>query len=325
MKDNKNMLHNPLYRLGELISILSYYSPQHTIQGIAQSLKVPIVLVRNDLHALSCSKEAKRFLFINGNSINTIFPTMNDCKSILYGSYDNAVFSIKLGNPILQISNDESNELQRNSLPFSNNKWSPFYAIKSTIFPSFNDNEIKPYLPTIEDTIIQKSTLSIRIKKTGTYHIIPIALYFDVINLSIYIVTIENNYICFLPLKNIHYLLKSSKQLAYPSNTENALNLLGYIWEPEKISLSTRPEKVVLRIDDQQNIILKIKHDISHHSGELIPQADGTFIYETFVLGMKSFTSWVLSYGSSITVLSPDSLRQEIRGIYHDIYMKYQK
>ena len=330
MNDNNFSLYNASYRLGELISILTYYSSKHTISRIADILNIPKEIVRNDLYTLATSKEFKHYLFINGNPLTSDLTMPINSKDILCGYFDNSIFSITLGNNstseelFLQVSNDEFKKLQHNYLPEHSSTWSPLYTVKTTLTSSFNYEKMKPYLVIIEDAIRNKTPIKISLKEYGIHTLIPIALFYDVIDSSVYIVSIENNNLTFMALEKIFSLTKCNESLTYPVDAAKALDLLKYIWAPETISLSAEPQKVTIEIENQPNVIEKIRHDISHHKGEFTPQNNETFIYKTSVLGMESFISWILSYGSSITVLSPEPLRKEIYQTYLNMYRKYQ-
>ena len=78
--------------------------------------------------------------------------------------------------------------------------------------------------------------------------------------------------------------------------------------------LSREPIHVKLQINTgTTNIIEKIKRDtvLRSETGKLYK--DGNFYYyEDDILGIPDFRRWMRSYGSSITVLEPQTLIKEI-------------
>ena len=56
-----------------------------------------------------------------------------------------------------------------------------------------------------------------------------------------------------------------------------------------------------------------IKEKIWHESQKLLPQKDGSVIFEAQVAGTDEIRFWILNWGSNAEVLGPSSLREEIR------------
>jgi predicted DNA-binding transcriptional regulator YafY len=56
-----------------------------------------------------------------------------------------------------------------------------------------------------------------------------------------------------------------------------------------------------------------IKEKIWHDTQEIVPQKDGSIIFEAEVAGAEEVKFWVMSWGSKALVLEPESLREEIR------------
>ena len=86
-----------------------------------------------------------------------------------------------------------------------------------------------------------------------------------------------------------------------------------YIWgaysKPDDV-----PVHVKLRIaPETQNIISKIKRDTSLRSEtRKFYQDSDNYYYEDDIIGLGEFQRWVRSYGSSVIVIEPESLRNEI-------------
>jgi predicted DNA-binding transcriptional regulator YafY len=56
-----------------------------------------------------------------------------------------------------------------------------------------------------------------------------------------------------------------------------------------------------------------IKEKIWHDSQEIVPQKDGSIIFEAEVAGIHEIKVWVMSWGSKAEVIEPQSLREEIQ------------
>ena len=70
--------------------------------------------------------------------------------------------------------------------------------------------------------------------------------------------------------------------------------------EPVRVRVLIRPET--------GNLLRKVRADIAGRPfATLVPQG-GDFLYEDEVIGLSAFRSWLLSFGSSVKVLEPESL-----------------
>lgn len=103
-----------------------------------------------------------------------------------------------------------------------------------------------------------------------------------------------------------------------------------YFWGTE-YQVHDEPVHVKLRISaGTTNIIEKIRNDTSlrHETCKLYQNGD-YYYYEDDILGMPDFRRWLRSYGSSITVIAPQSLIEELTKSvrktlsYYEILSKY--
>ena len=72
-------------------------------------------------------------------------------------------------------------------------------------------------------------------------------------------------------------------------------------------------EEQKVRIWFSAEIAGYIKEKIWHESQKLLPQKDGSVIFEAQVAGTDEIRFWILNWGSNAEVLGPSSLREEIR------------
>jgi predicted DNA-binding transcriptional regulator YafY len=66
-----------------------------------------------------------------------------------------------------------------------------------------------------------------------------------------------------------------------------------------------------------------IKEKIWHDTQQLVPQKDGSVIFEAEVARTDEIRFWVMSWGSKAEVLEPESLREEIRAESEALLEKY--
>jgi predicted DNA-binding transcriptional regulator YafY len=82
-----------------------------------------------------------------------------------------------------------------------------------------------------------------------------------------------------------------------------------------------QPRKVRIRFAAE--IAGYISEKIWHASQTLLPQKDGSIIFEAQVAGTDEIKFWVMSWGSKAQVLSPESLRNEIISEAEDTLKNY--
>jgi predicted DNA-binding transcriptional regulator YafY len=68
-----------------------------------------------------------------------------------------------------------------------------------------------------------------------------------------------------------------------------------------------------------------IREKIWHETQQIVPQKDGSIIFEAEVAGTEEIKFWVMSWGSKARVLKPDSLREEIRYEINTMLRMYQE
>ena len=71
-------------------------------------------------------------------------------------------------------------------------------------------------------------------------------------------------------------------------------------------------EPVKVRIWFSPEVAGYIKEKIWHESQEILPQKDGSLVYEAEVAETVELKSWIMSWGANAFVLEPESLREEI-------------
>ena len=137
----------------------------------------------------------------------------------------------------------------------------------------------------------------------------PVTIIQNLTTNILYIKDTENNYYRFDRIKSkIRITTEPSDFNQYiPSSYQK------YFWENEYLEHG-EPIHVKLRIKaETSNIIEKIKNDtvLRSETGKLYKKGD-YYYYEDYILGIPDFRRWMRSFGSSITVLEPQTLIKEI-------------
>ena len=102
------------------------------------------------------------------------------------------------------------------------------------------------------------------------------------------------------------------KNAHYEDLHEKTLEKLDYVWGAA-FENDSPPVHVRLEIHaGTPNILTKIRSETRSRRFASIRKEGDYYIYEDDVIGLPSFRSWVLSYGSSVKVLEPSSLAEQI-------------
>jgi predicted DNA-binding transcriptional regulator YafY len=84
-------------------------------------------------------------------------------------------------------------------------------------------------------------------------------------------------------------------------------------------------EPVKVRIWFSPDAAGYIKEKIWHDTQEIVPQKDGSIVFEAEVAGTEEIKFWVMSWVSKAIVLEPASLREEIRTEAESVLNRYEK
>ena len=130
----------------------------------------------------------------------------------------------------------------------------------------------------------------------------------------------DDNKIHFIPfselkdLNNTRFLTKNWLQ----KNQE----IQKYLWAPESIETDVKPTcfRIQLNHLETGNTKAKILRDLSKFSYTIISQNEKHIILEFSIIPTPKFYSWLLSFGSSVCVLSPEDTREWIIGEYRKIW-----
>ena len=137
----------------------------------------------------------------------------------------------------------------------------------------------------------------------------PVAVIQNLTTHALYVKDTENNYYRIDRIKSKITVLKNPSDI----NLYSPSPYQKYFWGNE-YQKHDEPIHIKLQIKaDTANIIEKIKNDtaLRIETGKLYRNNE-YYYYEDDILGLPDFRRWLRSYGSSITVLEPQTLIDEI-------------
>ena len=98
----------------------------------------------------------------------------------------------------------------------------------------------------------------------------------------------------------------------FAQDRSRELDRLSYVWGA---AFQNDEEPVRVRLEiiaNTANMIGKIRNDVRDRVHGRLRQEGDRWIYEDEVIGLMSFKAWVMTFGSSVKVLEPASLAEEI-------------
>ena len=139
-----------------------------------------------------------------------------------------------------------------------------------------------------------------------TSQIKPLQLVHNAMDDFYYVVTIKENQL---------FPLRLDRILSYEIMEENIviddlslLDMIPHIWGMEM------GEKVHVKIKilNEARVQAKVRRDLVSRTKGVWTQKGDALYFEDDVIGINNFRSWVNGYGSSVLVVEPKSLREQI-------------
>ena len=297
-----------------------------TIKSMSYDLAVPIPFMRHSILALLKNE------IIRTNTITCDFRNYDDSEimdelidepniftqNLLSGKYDDMIWNLNLNdlsdeeNIILSLSQIENSALASIGCTPVSLKRSALFEKKDSIKPI--SSKIRKIQTTIQDAIETGSTISFiyttRDGKEQAIKCLPQRLITNVTDNWIYLMNTSSPYPIRLDrIKYFHGIIDNDG--SYPGPKPNEME--KYYWGTSS-NTDEGPIHVKLRIAaETRNIISKIKSDISFRSETCkFYQMDDFYYYEDDIIGIFEFQRWIRAYGSSIIVIEPKSLKDNI-------------
>lgn len=316
----KKIVYKPLRQIIQIITLLSDSPGKYNIISLSNELNIPVGLSRNIIDEIANSQTI--FHVYIGNEAYYNIRSKNEYL-FLAGHYDTYALSIK--SKTIIVNPDELIQYKTIFQSYKHNSLPEKISIPECIVKgehqtlSSDLNAPDDIIRRLRDAFVKKRTLLCE-QKNGS-SIYPIALYHDALTSKAFCVTLSEKMITFHPIDQ----LRISKEVdnIYSENEISAtLDLLKHIWSPHPISLDTKPTLYRIMIKKEPNTIEKIRHDVANYDATFIEQSNGCHLLEINVISSESFISWLLGYGSSITVLLPLDAREKIISIYKNVLKK---
>ncbi|HAB95138.1 MAG TPA: hypothetical protein DCF49_10385 [Lachnospiraceae bacterium] len=287
-------------RITELVSLLSDYDFEPTVRRISQKTECSLSQTREDLaqlHKLGIS----------------LYPA--DVAESLTGTesrYDDVILELDSDLPV-RSSLLFLNPMERSLL--TDNKKGRL-LIKDASLPV--SDSVRRHIGHIEEAIRQRCYIRFIYRSPVIGHnesieIAPLRLFLNTTDGLYYCISInEEEKMLTYRLDRILFDVHIVKNAHYEDLHEKTLEKLDYVWGAA-FENDSPPVHVRLEIHaGTPNILTKIRSETRSRRFASIRKEGDYYIYEDDVIGLPSFRSWVLSYGSSVKVLEPSSLAEQI-------------
>lgn len=304
---NKNN-ENAIYRLNTILTLFQVEGVSYSVKELSDLLQIPASVIRKDIITLHTHDECGiTFFSQDENGPEDIAEALKSEKAddLLLEAltqYESEVY-LPLSEWEISCLNDFLDGKQ-----FSAGKVHKNYTIK----PMYNQARANMQVKVKEmHEVIQKGQ-NIRIMyktRTGAFSerlIRPLELVHNAMDDLYYVVTVLQERMIPFRLDRIRSY-KVVDEKVEVGNME-ALKLLPNTWGMEL------GEKVHVKIKilNEANVQHKVKRDLAQRINGTWTQVGEDLYFEDDVIGIYNFKSWINSYGSSVLVVEPESLRKEI-------------
>lgn len=303
---------NGVDRLNAILSLYQAKRARYSISDISEMLKIPIGIVRDDIVALhTCREIPVTFYPCNETILDDFDNNMSD--EIRQGVFDDEeleMLSSKEDDMFLALTALEYKCLKE--LQDDNENWTFGVHRNFVTKPLYNQAKANMQIKASEMQNVIEEQKSIRIryftknKKTISIDIRPLQLVKIETEDLYYVVTIYNGAISPFRLDKIKGFDVLDIDLEMPDT--KVLNDLPNIWGME---LGERVHVRIL-IRNEGRVQEKVRRDLLNRTNGKWKKSGDDLLFEDDVIGIGSFKNWLNGYGSSILVLEPASLRNEI-------------
>ncbi len=300
-----------IYRLNTILTLFQAERAAYSIKGIATLLGVPVAVIRKDIVMLHSNKECETTFF----TVDAEWDEDEEdfIKMLESGKLDEVELEAETG-----FRDDVYISLTQYELSCMNhfldgNRYAKGLMHKNYIIkPLANQPRANMQVKVAEMNrmIEADETITIFYKNRdgfqSNFDIKPLLVVANEMDHVYYVVTVKDGRLSPLRLDRInHYEI--AKQKIVIDNLK-PLELLPNVWGMEM----GEPVHVKLKIMNEANVQRKIKKELAGRTNGKLTQDGDVLYYEDDVIGINHFRSWINSYGSSVLVLEPKSLRDEI-------------
>ncbi|MBQ7265680.1 MAG: WYL domain-containing protein [Firmicutes bacterium] len=311
--------------LGKIIALILSDEYKATISNLSQDLKLPIEYVRRTILTLF-KNNVLRSCLRDDSDDNTFNKKLRDDpqrteEELISGVYDNTLWvgdvnGVNTNEVILSLLPMEYGFLKSINEDILSLKKKAAFEIKDSKPPL--SPKLKLLSSKIQEAINGKKKINFgytqKDSTTGkdSYILVTCLPHKIITNLFdnwLYLMSSDLNLYRLDRIKD-GYIRKLTEKS--PSNTETDPKE-KYIWGAY-VAKDEKPQHVKLKIyNETSNIISKIKQDTALRSKTCkLYEENGDYYYEDDIIDINQFQRWLRSYGSSITVIEPENLRNVI-------------
>ena len=306
-------LYTQMYeRITELVSLLSDYEFEPTIRKISEHTGTSLSRTREDVFQLyKCGIPVYPEEIISRLDKNS-------------SRYDDEILGIDLdlfpGSILLFLDKAERDIFLKNSLKD--------IMIKDSV--SSASQEVKQRAAQVEKAIERSCMIRFRYRSPSfegsiTVETAPQMLFHNTTEGLYYIIAFsDENRMYMYRLDRILHDIRILPDQHFTKISDDRLDKMKYVWGAD-FNNTDAPVHVILRIRaETANILHKIRADTRRREYGTLRKEDDYYIYEDEVIGLNSLRSWILSFGSSIQVIEPLSLAEEIKDSARQRLLNYE-
>lgn len=321
--------------IGNIISMLHSSEFDSTLEKIASTCNIPIEYMRRTFIALIRNRILQSMLYIteeqsdndNSSFIEQYLTSPKKVEAeILEGLYDYVSWGIDLGilsseEELLILTHIEYGALKALGENVLSIKRAALFEKKDITTPL--SQNVKKNREIIIEAKERKHRISFRYQKADGQKEQVECFPSDIIS------NVSDNWIYLISETGKRYrldrIINTCKELTSTDATVSRPEPnRKYAWG-SYYNDTLKPEHVVLRIaSETTNIIQKIKNDTEYRSEtSKFYQRGDYYYYEDDVIGLPEFQRWLRSYGSSILVIEPEHLKNDIIQRAHEALQNY--
>ena len=299
---------NSIYRLNTILALFQAERACYTVSDIASILNIPVSVVRKDIVMLHTHKECGITFFSkdeeSDDDIATLLESGKGDDILLLA---NAIYRNEVYLPLSELELSCLNEfLDGQKLGFDQ------IHRNYTIKPLFNQAranmqvKVEQLNQLIQDEETIRVTYKARNGKLVFPTILPLELVHNALDDLYYVVTIQRGSILALRLDRIcrYEILKEKIEITDRSALKDLPNIWGMEIGPKM--------HVKIKILKEANVVQKVKRDLSCRVNGVWTEVEDALYFEDDVIGINNFKSWIKGYGSSVLVVEPKKIRDEI-------------
>lgn len=298
---------NSIYRLNTILTLFQAERACYTIRDIATILDIPVSVVRKDIVMLHTHKECGITFFAKDEDIDDIETHLDGEEGDDILLCANAIYRNEVYLPLSELEFSCLNDFLDGD-KFKLGQISKNYAIKPLYNQARANMQVK--VEALNQLIQEEETICVTYKarngKLVFGAIRPLELVHNAMDDLYYVITIQRGSILALRLDRIRKYEISEEKIDIED--KSALKELPNVWGME----IGRKVHVKIKIMKEANVVQKVKRDLVSRVNGVWTEKEDALYFEDDVIGINSFRSWVNSYGSSVLVVEPKALRDEI-------------